>query len=161
MFCIGKYCQLFTHKRIVDQYHDQYAVSLFKSMDPKFRKMPKTMPETDRSLEARGLPSNTWMPGPTPLTMPNDSSIAVRNSTQRCNKFPIGYNRTPQIHPSNCPFPFDDHQQNLIHPYRARPHSPPQMASGFHQPFCHSTHVRTDTGGRHSQSHKHSAQLFW
>ena len=42
------------------------------------------------------------------------------------------------------PLPFDDHHQNLIHPYRAQPHSPPQTASGSHQPFCHNTHVRTD-----------------
>ena len=32
------------------------------------------------------------MPGPTPLTTPNDISIALRTSTQRHNKFPIGYN---------------------------------------------------------------------
>jgi len=30
----------------MQQYHDQYAMSPFKWMDPKFRKMPKTMPET-------------------------------------------------------------------------------------------------------------------
>jgi len=42
------------------------------------------------------------------------------------------------------PVPFDDHHQNLIHPYRARPHSPPQTASGSNQPFCHCSHVRTD-----------------
>ena len=44
--------------------------------------------------------------------------------------------------PPNCPFPFDDHHQNLIH--RARPHSPPQTASGSNQPFCHNANVRTD-----------------
>jgi len=32
----------------------------------------------------------------------------------------------------------------LLHPYRARPHSPPQTASRSNQPFCHNTHVRTD-----------------
>jgi len=31
--------------------------------------------------------------------------------------------------PKNCPFPFDDHHQNLIHPYRAGLHSPSQTAS--------------------------------
>jgi len=46
--------------------------------------------------------------------------------------------------PPICPFPFDDHHQNLIHPYRAQPHSPPQTASGFSQPCCHCSHVRTD-----------------
>jgi len=54
-------------------------------------------------LEARGPPCNTSMPGPTPLTTPNDSSIALRTSTQRCNKVPIGYNKTPQIHPQTAP----------------------------------------------------------
>jgi len=93
---------------------------------------------------ARGLPSNTRMPGPTPLTMPNDSSVAVHTSTQQCNKLPIRYNGMPQIHPPNCPFPFDDHHQNLIHPYQARPHSPPQTASGSNQPCCHCSHVWTD-----------------
>jgi len=52
--------------------------------------------------------------------------------------------------PPNCPLPFNDHHRNLIHPYRARPHSPPQTASGSNQPFCHNTHVLTDRwDGRH------------
>jgi len=54
--------------------------------------------------------------------------------------------------PPNCPFPFDDHHQNLIHPYRARPHSPPQTASGSNQPFCHNTDVRTDRRGTDDRS---------
>jgi len=33
------------------------------------------MLETAPSFEARGLPSNTWMPGPTPLTTPNDTQF--------------------------------------------------------------------------------------
>jgi len=48
------------------------------------------------------------------------------------------YNGTPQIHPQNCPFPFDDHHPHLIHPSFDRPHSPSQTASGSNQPFCHS-----------------------
>jgi len=51
-------------------------------------------------LEARGLPSNTWMPGP---TRANDSSFARCTSTQRRNKVPIGYNGTLQIHPQTAP----------------------------------------------------------
>jgi len=84
------------------------------------------------------------MPGPTPLITSYDSSIALRTSTQRRNEIPIGYNETPQIHPPNCPFPFDDHHQNLIHPYQARPHSPPQTASRSNQPCCHYSHVQTN-----------------
>jgi len=38
----------------------------------------------------------------------------------------------PQIHPPNCPFPFDDHHQNLIHRFRARPDSPPQTGIAIH-----------------------------
>jgi len=117
------------------------------------KRMQAQMPKNARNharnspFHWRGLPSNTWMPGPTPLTMPNDSLITVRNSTQRCNKGPIGNNGMPQIHPWNCSFPFDDHHQNLIHPYQARPHSPSQMASRSNQPCCHSSYVQTDRWG--------------
>jgi len=67
---------------------------------------------------------------------------------QLFSKVPIGYNGTPQIHPQNCPFPFDDHRQNLIHPYQAQPHSPPQTVSGSNHPFCHSSYVQTGRWGR-------------
>ena len=46
--------------------------------------------------------------------------------------------------PPNCPFPFDDHHQNLIHPYGALSHSPPQTASRSIHPCRHCSHVRTD-----------------
>ena len=72
IFRVGKYCQLFTHKSIIDQ----YAISALYS--------PQTAPSLRRS------------------------------------------------------------PPNLIHPYRARPHSPPQTASGSNQPCCHCSHVRTD-----------------
>jgi len=42
------------------------------------------------------------------------------------------------------PLPFDDHHQNLIHSYRARPHSPPQTASRSIHPCRHCSHVRID-----------------
>jgi len=91
-------------------------------------------------LEARGLPSNTLVRGPTPLPTTNDRSVGLHTSAQLRNKGPFGnYDGTPEIHPQNCPFPFDDHHQNLIHPYQVRPHSPPQMASGSNRPFCHNT----------------------
>jgi len=40
-----------------------------------------------------------------------------------------------QIYPQNCPFPFDDYNPRLIHPFLDRPNSPPQTASGSNQPF--------------------------
>ena len=103
-------------------------------------------------------PSNTSMLGPTP----NDSSIAVRTSAQLRNKVPIGYNGTPQIHLQNCPFPFDDHHQNLIHPFLDRSLSPAQTASGSNQPFCHNSHVRNDRcSSRVLVHYKYNSYLIW
>jgi len=85
---IGKYCQLFTHELIIDQ----YAISAFYS-------------------------------------------------------------------PPNCPFPFDDHHQNLIHPFRARPHSTPQTASQSIYGCGHCSHVRTDRWSRR-KSRSISASLI-
>ena len=76
-------------------------------------------------------------------------------------KGPISYNGTPQIHPK-LTLPFDNHHPHLIHPYQAQPHSPPQMASGFNQPFCHNTlsgtHTHTQRWSRR-QVHNMSAPL--
>jgi len=47
--------------------------------------------------------------------------------------------------PPKLPLPFNDHHRNLIHPFRTRPYSPPQTASRSNQPFCHNSHVHTDT----------------
>ena len=103
------------HRVILSTFHtrvDHRSVHPFpieKNRVQNSEKCQKPCQKQPFPLEARGLPSNTWMPGPTPLTTPNDSSIAVRTSTQQCNKVPIGYNGTPQIHITNCPFPFNDH----------------------------------------------------
>jgi len=69
-------------------------------------------------------------------------------------KSPIGYNGMPQIHPQNCPFPFNNHHPYLIHPSLDRPHSPPQTASRSNQLFCHNTlsghtHKQTDRQTSH------------
>jgi len=97
------------------------------------------IPETDPSLEARGPPFRTSMLGPSPLTMPNDSSIGSHTTSQLRNKIPIGYNGMPQLHPQNCPFPFGDNHPHLIHLSLKQPHLPPQTTSGSNQPFCHNT----------------------
>jgi len=73
------------------------------------------------------------------------SLYALPHNDATKSPFPIGYNGTPQIHPPNCPCPFDDHHQNLIHPYRARP--PPQRAKRHPDPisrFATASHVRAD-----------------
>jgi len=103
-----------------------------KVLDKNAEQCQKPHQKQPLPLNPCELPSNSWMSGPTSLTTPNDISITVRTSTQR------------KLTPQNCPFPFNDHHQNLIHPYRARPHSPPQMASGSTHPCCHCSHVRTD-----------------
>jgi len=101
--------------------------------------MPETTPATAPSPWGTWTPSNTSMPGCTPLTTPNDSSIGSRTSAQLRNKGPICYNEMSQIHPENCPFPVDNRHQNLINSFLDRPLSPPQMASGSNQPFCHNS----------------------
>ena len=70
-------------------------------------KTPRNVPNCLFPLQ-HADPSNTPMPGPTTLTTPNKSSISSHTSTQLCNKVPIGYTGTPQIHPENCPIPFDN-----------------------------------------------------
>jgi len=87
-----------------------------------------------------------------PHTTPNDSSIGARTSTQLCNKRPTDYNGTSQIHPINCPFSFDDHHPQPVHPSLDQPHSPPQTASKSNQPLLllhpdkwldrHQSHIR-------------------
>jgi len=89
---------------------------------------------------------------------PNNSSIGSRISTQLCNNGPIGYNGTPNS-PPKLPLSFDDHHQNLIHPFLDRPHSPSQTASGSNQPFRHNTlSGQTDRWARR-QVHTMSALL--
>jgi len=62
---------------------------------------------------------------------------------QLCNKVLIGYNGPimghPKFTPENYPSPLMITAPFLIHPSLNRPHSPPQMASGAIQLFCHST----------------------
>ena len=50
-----------------------------------------------------GYPSNTWMPGVTPLTIPNDSSITARTFAQLRNK--LYWLQWDAPHPKNFPFP--------------------------------------------------------
>ena len=70
-------------------------------------------------IEAPECPSNSWLPKPTPLTTPNDSSIGSPTSTQLCIKLPIGYNGMPPNLPLKRSLP------HLIHPSLDRPHSHP------------------------------------
>ena len=43
------------------------------------------------------------------------------------------------FHPQNCPFPFDDHHQNLTRQYHTPTQPPSPTASRSTQPFCHDT----------------------
>jgi len=76
----------------------------------------------------------------------------IQRYTVRTEILPIFHTRVDKrsmrhfciVFTPKLPLPFDDHHQNLIHPYPARPHSPRQTASGSDQPVCHNSHVRTD-----------------
>jgi len=67
----------------------------FETTGPMGQTTPKSTPS----------PWDTWtlfrtsMPGPTPLTTPNDTSIGLHTSTQLRNKVPIGYSGMPKLHP--------------------------------------------------------------
>jgi len=80
---------------------------------------------------------------PTLLTSSNNSLISARTSTQLCNEVPAGYNGKPQIHPQNCPFPFDDITRP---PSNASISRPIQLTipNGIHIHllFCHNTLCR-------------------
>ena len=80
---------------------EQYAIPPIQMNGVQMPKNPRNSPFPLRHVD----PSNTSMPGPTALTMPNDSSIGSCTSVHLCNKGPIGYSGTPLIHP----LPFDDH----------------------------------------------------
>jgi len=98
-------------------------------------------PKSPLPIEARELPSNTWMPGVTPLTTPNNSSIGSHTSAKLRSKGPTGYNGTPKFTPKTAPSP-SMIITHLIHPSLDQPYSPSQTASGSNQPFCHNTLCR-------------------
>jgi len=147
---------------ILATFHTQVEyISVTKYDTETIGPMGQMTPKSTLPLEARGPPSNTWMPGITPLTTP-DSSITAPISVQLCNKGPTGYNGTPHIHPKNWPICSDDHHPHLIHPSLDQPHSPSQMASGSNQPFCHNTFCGlTDrTTDRKTDTDRWSRRMF-
>ena len=111
----------------------------FKRMGVQMLKNPRNRLFPFRHVN----PSNTSMPWPTPLTMPNDISIGSRTVTHQCNKGPICYNGMHRIHPHNCPVPFDDHQPHLIHSSLDRPHCI-QIQSAVLPQYTFQTNRQTD-----------------
>jgi len=109
---VRKYYQIFMHES-----NTKYTIETIAPMG-------QTTQKSTPSHWGTWTPSNTWMPGVTPLTIPNDSSIAAHTSAQLSNKVPSGYNGMPQIHPQNCPFPSTITTPHLIHPSLDRHHSP-------------------------------------
>ena len=77
------------------------------------------------------------MTGPTPLPVPNGSSIGSRTFTQLCHKVPIGYNATPHIIPQNYPLTLGNLQKqpNTSSSDQAAP--PSQTSYRSDQPFFH------------------------
>jgi len=80
------------------------------------------------------------------------TALGSRTSTLLCNKVPTGYNGMPQIHPKNCPFPFDDNHPYLIHLSINQPHWPPKWhldpISRFATILCRQTDRPTDRWSR-------------
>ena len=157
---IRKYCQLFIHESNTFL-GDQYVIPpIHKNGGANAEKCQKqSLP-----LEAHGPLSNTSMPRPTPLTTSNDSLIAVRTSAQLCNKVPMCYNGTPQIHPQN--YPFDDHYQNLVHPFLNQPLTTPngiQIQSAISPQYTLRTDKQTDRQMVRANVpyHEHSRSPCW
>ena len=115
----------------------------FKPVDEK----PPFQRKTSPSLYAILTPSNTPLPGLTPLTTPNGSSIASRTFTQLCNKVPIGCAGMPYIHPKNCPFQWAIANLNYLIIGTSRPTIPNgiQIQSGiFHNTLDRQIDQQTD-----------------
>ena len=130
---VRKYCQLFTHESNIFL-GQQYVIPPIQTNRAQMPKNVRIHARNSPFVLRHVDPSNTSMPGPTPLTIPNDSSIAVRTSAQ----LPLVTMRPPKS-PPKLSLPFDDHHPHLIHPSLDRPHSPPKTASRSNQPFCQST----------------------
>jgi len=90
------------------------------------------------SLEARGPPRNTSMPGPNPSPSQTIAGLVhalLHNYATPSQLIAMG---RPKFTPKTAPLHFNDnHPSNT--PILDRPHSPSQTASGSIQPFCHST----------------------
>jgi len=108
---VRKHSQLFTHAS---------NTFLFKNrpLEPlgQWGKQPPNPPSW-----GTWTPHNTSVCGPNPPATPNDSSIGSRTSAQLPCHDAVGYNWAPQIHPQNCPLPFDDSHLYLIHPFSTDP----------------------------------------
>ena len=102
--CVQKYCQFFTRESIIDQYVSVSICRHCKVLDENAEQCWKPCQKQPFPLESRGLPSNTL----SPLTTPNDSSIALHNDATK----------SPLVTMRRCKFT-PQHHQNLIHSYRA------------------------------------------
>jgi len=96
------------------------------------------------SLWGMWIPSNTPMPGPTPLIIPNGSSIASRTCIHLHDKLSTGYNGVPHIHPPKCPF-HEVISTHLLASSLDPADLPSQMASRSNQPFFPQYTRQTDT----------------
>jgi len=115
---VRKHCPLFTHKsNTFTSFHP------FKWMGMQRRRNP---PNSPYHLKHVDPPFNISMQWPTPLTTPNNSSITAHKLPHiYATKFPFVTMGCPNS-PPKLPLLFDDHHQNLIHPFIDRPLSPPK-----------------------------------
>jgi len=104
--------------------------------------MGQKTPKPLLPLGTHGLPSNTPIRWPSPLTTSNGISILNRLTLSHnyAAKSPlVTMGRYAKNLPANCPFPFDNVHTDLIHQSLDQPHSPCQTAPDQNHPFCLST----------------------
>ena len=131
-----KYCQLFTQVKCI------FTLPIHSKMPlkPMDEKTPENLPFHFGMCTA----SNTPIPGWTPLTTRNGSSIALHTFTQIWNKVPTDYNGTPHIKPQNCPLPWDNRKPQLLASFLDPADPPHQTASWSNQLFFSQYTGQTD-----------------
>jgi len=101
------------------------------------------------------------MPGLTPITTLNGSSIFSRTLTQLYKKSTFSYNGTPHIYPQDCPLPWGNRQPQQPASTLDLADPPPQMASRSNQPFCHITpDGQTNRWDRQQNLYQHPLMLY-
>ena len=101
----------------------KYKSALKMSFKPKGRTPPPK--KTTHFLWDTWTPCIYYThPPPTPLTNPNGILIHWRTCAQLRNKFPIGYNGMPHIHPKSV-LPFNDLYRHVKYPSSTDPITTP------------------------------------
>ena len=127
-------------------------------LKPVVEKNPQNLPFL---LGGMWTPSNTPVPGMTPFTTANDSSIASHAFTQLYNNVSVGYNGTPHIHPQNCALPWSNRQPQLHASSLYPADRPLQTASRSHRLFFLQYTRQTDRWDSQQSSYQYLLMLSY